>query len=102
MTSRSADRIESLVANHKIDIRPIRPERVVTRQPVVWTGLPPAVLSANYPISETGVKVPALERFPSHEFQRGLDRILATDAAAVWRHGPTEGQPRFRASAAAG
>ena len=28
-------------------------------------------------------------------------RILATDASAVWRHGPTEGQPRFRAAIAA-
>jgi 2-aminoadipate transaminase len=44
---------------------------------------------------------PALERFPTDEFRHALDRILATDAAAVWRHGPTEGQPRFRAAIAA-
>src|SRR5439155_22347304 len=43
---------------------------------------------------------PELERFPTDEFQRALDRILTTDAAAVWRHGPTEGQPRFRAAIA--
>src|SRR5262249_44040873 len=41
---------------------------------------------------------PALERFPTDEFQRALDRILASGASAVWRHGPTEGQPRFRAA----
>src|SRR5437764_11850339 len=44
---------------------------------------------------------PALERFPTSEFQRALDRILTADASAVWRHGPTEGQPRFRAAIAA-
>ena len=57
MWGSTADRVENLVANHKIDVRPIGPERVVTRQPEIWTGLPPAVLSANYPISETGVEV---------------------------------------------
>jgi DNA-binding transcriptional MocR family regulator len=44
---------------------------------------------------------PALERFPTAEFQSALDRILTADPAAVWRHGPTEGQPRFRAAVAA-
>src|SRR5689334_20939774 len=43
---------------------------------------------------------PALERFPTGEFQRALERILAVDPSAVWRHGPTEGQPRFRAAIA--
>ncbi len=44
---------------------------------------------------------PALERFPTVEFQRALDRILTADAGAVWRLGASEGQPRFRAAIAA-
>jgi DNA-binding transcriptional MocR family regulator len=42
--------------------------------------------------------VPALDRFPSGEFRRALDHVLQHQGEAVWRHGPTEGQPRLRAT----
>src|SRR3954463_12470177 len=35
--------------------------------------------------------VPALECFPTDAFQRAMTRVLATQADAAWRHGPTEG-----------
>src|SRR3954452_1106491 len=44
--------------------------------------------------------VPALECFPTDAFQRAMTRVLATQADAAWRHGPTEGLPRFRAALA--
>src|SRR5947208_7386918 len=40
--------------------------------------------------------VPALDCFPAAAFHRALDHVLATQAAAAWCHGPTEGMPRFR------
>jgi DNA-binding transcriptional MocR family regulator len=40
--------------------------------------------------------VPALDCFPAAAFQRALNAVLATHAAAAWSHGPTEGMPRFR------
>src|SRR5438874_9173674 len=40
--------------------------------------------------------VPALDCFPAAPFHRALDHVLATQAAAAWCHGPTEGMPRFR------
>jgi hypothetical protein len=39
----SADRIEKLIANHKVDVCTIGPERIVTGQSKIWTGLPPTV-----------------------------------------------------------
>ena len=57
MWGRSADWIDDLIANHEVEVCTIRPERVVTGQPEIWTGLPPAALSANNPISETAVQV---------------------------------------------
>ena len=59
MRSRSADRIENLIANYEIDVCTIGPERVVAGQPETWARLPPAVLSAKNSISETGVQVSA-------------------------------------------
>jgi DNA-binding transcriptional MocR family regulator len=41
--------------------------------------------------------VPALDCFPTDAFQRAMNHVLATHADAAWRHGPTEGMPRFRA-----
>jgi DNA-binding transcriptional MocR family regulator len=39
---------------------------------------------------------PAIDCFPTAAFQRAIDLVLKRDARAVWRHGPTEGQPIFR------
>ena len=39
--------------------------------------------------------VPALDCFPTDAFQRAMNHVLATQADAAWRHGPTEGLPRF-------
>ena len=44
--------------------------------------------------------VPALDCFPTDAFQRAMNHVLATHADAAWRHGPTEGMPRFRAALA--
>ena len=57
MWGRSADWIEHLIANHKIDVCTIGSERVVAGQPQIWAGLPPPMLSADNPISETGIEV---------------------------------------------
>jgi DNA-binding transcriptional MocR family regulator len=43
---------------------------------------------------------PALDCFPIDAFQRAMNDVLARDAASAWRHGPTEGVPRFRAALA--
>jgi hypothetical protein len=59
MWGRSADWIEHLIANYKVYVCTIRTERIVTGQPQIWTGLPPAVLTANNPISKTSVQVGA-------------------------------------------
>ncbi|HJR59752.1 MAG TPA: PLP-dependent aminotransferase family protein [Vicinamibacterales bacterium] len=39
---------------------------------------------------------PAIDRFPTEAFQRAISQVLKKDADAVWRHGPTEGQPALR------
>ena len=39
---------------------------------------------------------PAIDRFPADAFQRAIDHVLQKDARAIWRHGPTEGQPVLR------
>jgi 2-aminoadipate transaminase len=44
--------------------------------------------------------VPALDCFPTDAFQRAMTRVLATQADAAWRHGPTEGVAAFRAALA--
>ncbi|MCU1383827.1 MAG: PLP-dependent aminotransferase family protein [Acidobacteria bacterium] len=44
--------------------------------------------------------VPALECFPTDAFQRAMTRVLATQADAAWRHGPTEGLQPFRVALA--
>src|SRR4051812_37880919 len=44
--------------------------------------------------------VPALDCFPTEAFQRAMNRVLTTQGDAAWRHGPTEGLPRFRAALA--
>jgi 2-aminoadipate transaminase len=44
--------------------------------------------------------VPALDCFPLDAFQRAMTHVLATSGDIAWRHGPTEGMPRFRATLA--
>jgi DNA-binding transcriptional MocR family regulator len=44
--------------------------------------------------------VPALDCFPTDAFQRAMNTVLGKHADAAWRHGPTEGVPRFRAALA--
>ena len=39
---------------------------------------------------------PAIDCFPTAAFQHAIDQVLKRDARAVWRHGPTEGQPILR------
>jgi DNA-binding transcriptional MocR family regulator len=39
---------------------------------------------------------PAIDCFPTALFQQAIDQVLKRDAHAVWRHGPTEGQPVLR------
>jgi 2-aminoadipate transaminase len=39
---------------------------------------------------------PAIDCFPTAAFQQAIDHVLKRDANAVWRHGPTEGQPVLR------
>ena len=39
---------------------------------------------------------PAIDCFPTAAFQQAIDHVLKRDARAVWRHGPTEGQPVLR------
>jgi DNA-binding transcriptional MocR family regulator len=39
---------------------------------------------------------PAIDCFPTGAFQQAIDHVLRRDASAVWRHGPTEGQPALR------
>ncbi len=39
---------------------------------------------------------PAIDCFPTAAFQQAIDHVLRRDASAVWRHGPTEGQPALR------
>src|SRR4051812_23418678 len=44
--------------------------------------------------------VPALDCFPTGAFQRAMNHVLSRQGDAAWRHGPTEGMPRFRAALA--
>ena len=39
---------------------------------------------------------PAIDCFPAAAFQQAIEQVLRRDARAVWRHGPTEGQPVLR------
>jgi DNA-binding transcriptional MocR family regulator len=43
---------------------------------------------------------PALECFPTDALRRAIDAILSRDASVALKLGPTEGQPRFRATLA--
>jgi DNA-binding transcriptional MocR family regulator len=39
---------------------------------------------------------PAIDCFPTAAFHEAVNNVLKRDAQAVWRHGPTEGQPVLR------
>ena len=39
---------------------------------------------------------PAIDCFPTEAFQQALDQAITREGLAVWRHGPTEGQPALR------
>ena len=52
--------------------------------------------SADGRLLSLGAGEPAIDLFPTEAFQRAIDEVLKADAAAVWRHGPTEGQPSLR------
>ena len=39
---------------------------------------------------------PAIDCFPTAAFQQAVDFVLGRESLAVWRHGPTEGQPLLR------
>ena len=39
---------------------------------------------------------PAIDLFPTDAFQAAMAHVLSRNAAAVWRHGPTEGQAVLR------
>ena len=39
---------------------------------------------------------PAIDCFPTAAFQSAVDQSIAREGAALWRHGPTEGQPALR------
>jgi DNA-binding transcriptional MocR family regulator len=39
---------------------------------------------------------PAIDCFPAAVFQHAVDQVFKRDGSAVWRHGPTEGQPALR------
>jgi 2-aminoadipate transaminase len=39
---------------------------------------------------------PAIDCFPTALFQQAIEHALKRDTQAVWRHGPTEGQPVLR------
>jgi DNA-binding transcriptional MocR family regulator len=39
---------------------------------------------------------PAIDCFPTAAFRAAIDNVLARNARAAWRHGPTEGQPVLR------
>ena len=43
---------------------------------------------------------PALDAFPIEAFRQAMDGVLTKHASVAWRHGPTEGMPRFRAALA--
>jgi DNA-binding transcriptional MocR family regulator len=57
--------------------------------------------AANPDVMSLAAGVPALDCFPTDAFRRAVDRVLTREPQTAWRHGPTEGLPRFRAALAA-
>ena len=52
--------------------------------------------SSNARVLSLAAGEPAIDRFPTTAFEEAVDDVLRRDALAVWRHGPTEGQPQLR------
>ena len=65
------------------------------RRCAIWCA-PPPIRS----LISVAAGVPALDCFPTEAFQRAMNHVLATQADAAWRHGPTEGLQPFRAALA--
>src|SRR3954465_5466189 len=77
----------------KIAASALQANNETTVRDLVRAAADPALLSV-------AAGVPALECFPTEAFQRAMTRVLATQADAAWRHGPTEGLQTFRAALA--
>ena len=43
---------------------------------------------------------PAIDCFPTAAFQKAIEHSIRREGHAVWRHGPTEGQPQMREAVA--
>ena len=43
---------------------------------------------------------PAIDCFPTAAFQKAIEQSIRREGLAVWRHGPTEGQPQMREAVA--
>jgi len=52
--------------------------------------------SSNAKVLSLAAGEPAIDLFPVEAFQQAIDHVLKREAHAVWRHGPTEGQPALR------
>jgi 2-aminoadipate transaminase len=52
--------------------------------------------SSNAKVLSLAAGEPAIDCFPVEAFQQAIDHVLKREAQAVWRHGPTEGQPALR------
>jgi len=52
--------------------------------------------SSNAKLLSLAAGEPAIDCFPTEAFQQAINHVIANDGLAVWRHGPTEGQPALR------
>ena len=52
--------------------------------------------SSNAKVLSLAAGEPAIDCFPTEAFQQAINHVIANDGLAVWRHGPTEGQPALR------
>jgi DNA-binding transcriptional MocR family regulator len=52
--------------------------------------------SSNGKVLSLAAGEPAIDCFPVESFQRAIDYAIKRERLAIWRHGPTEGQPVLR------
>jgi 2-aminoadipate transaminase len=52
--------------------------------------------SSNAKVLSLAAGEPAIDCFPVDAFQQAIDHVIKGESHAVWRHGPTEGQPALR------
>jgi DNA-binding transcriptional MocR family regulator len=52
--------------------------------------------SSNAKVLSLAAGEPAIDCFPVEAFQQAIDDVIKRERLAVWRHGPTEGQPVLR------